>query len=41
MHAILPLKGKGSSEWDYAWIPVIAPIIGAGLAALAYNWLQA
>ena len=41
MHAILPLKGKGSSEWDYAWIPVIAPIIGAALAALAYNWLQA
>ena len=30
-HAVLPIPGKGSSDWDYAWIPVIAPIIG-GLA---------
>lgn len=40
MHAILPLKGKGSSEWDYAWIPVVAPIVGACLAALAFDLLQ-
>ena len=33
VHAILPLKGKGGSNWDYAWIPSIGPIIGAVLAA--------
>ncbi len=27
-HAILPIAGKGSSEWQYAWIPVCAPIAG-------------
>jgi len=30
-HAILPIPGKGSSDWEYAWIPVVAPIVG-GLA---------
>ncbi len=33
MHAILPIKGKGTSDWGYAWIPVIAPIVGAVLAS--------
>lgn len=33
MHAILPLKGKGSSDWSYAWIPILGPIIGALVAA--------
>jgi glycerol uptake facilitator protein len=37
-HAILPIPGKGSSDWGYSWIPVIAPIVGgiagAGLYAL-------
>ena len=33
MHALLPIKHKGSSSWDYAWLPVVAPIIGAVLAA--------
>lgn len=36
MHAVLPFKYKGSSDWGYAWIPVLAPITGAILAALAY-----
>lgn len=34
MHAILPLGKKGGSDWQYSWIPVIGPIIGACLAAL-------
>lgn len=34
-HAILPIKGKGSSDWGYAWVPVIAPLVGGALAALA------
>jgi glycerol uptake facilitator protein len=38
-HALLPLKAKGSSNWSYAWIPVVGPILGSILAALAYLWL--
>tara|TARA_R110002072_G_scaffold122423_2_gene256928 strand:+ start:60 stop:791 length:732 start_codon:yes stop_codon:yes gene_type:complete len=34
MHAILPVKGN--SDWGYAWIPVVGPIIGAVIAALIY-----
>jgi glycerol uptake facilitator protein len=34
MHAILPIPGKGSSDWGYSWIPVVGPIIGGVLAAL-------
>jgi glycerol uptake facilitator protein len=37
MHAILPIPGKGSSDWGYAWIPVVAPLIGGALGALAYG----
>jgi glycerol uptake facilitator protein len=36
VHALLPIKGKGSGNWKYAWIPVIGPIIGAAIAALLY-----
>ena len=36
MHAILPIPGKGSSDWGYAWIPVAGPVIGAVLAALVF-----
>lgn len=32
-HAVLPILGKGKSDWNYAWIPVVGPIIGAVLAA--------
>jgi glycerol uptake facilitator protein len=32
-HAILPIPGKGSSDWGYSWIPVVGPIIGAVIAA--------
>ena len=35
-HAILPIPGKGSSGWDYSWIPVIAPIVGGIIGAGAY-----
>jgi glycerol uptake facilitator protein len=35
-HAILPIPGKGSSDWEYAWVPVVGPIIGGVVAALAY-----
>ena len=39
MHAILPIPHKGSSDWGYAWIPVIGPFLGAVLAAVMYNYL--
>ncbi|WP_028050533.1 MIP/aquaporin family protein [Cellulomonas sp. URHD0024] len=38
-HALLPIRGKGSSDWSYAWVPVLGPIVGgvlAGLLAKAY-----
>jgi glycerol uptake facilitator protein len=38
-HMLLPIKGKGSSNWHYAWIPVVAPLAGAMVAALVYRWL--
>lgn len=38
VHALLPLPNKGGSDWTYAWIPVVAPLIGAAAAAGLYNW---
>lgn len=35
-HAILPIPGKRNSDWGYAWIPIVGPLIGAILAALAF-----
>jgi glycerol uptake facilitator protein len=37
VHAILPIPGKGTSDWDYAWVPVVGPIIGGCIGALAYH----
>ena len=39
MHAVLPIRGKGGSEWSYAWIPVLGPLLGAALAAGLFGWL--
>jgi glycerol uptake facilitator protein len=39
MHFILPIAGKGDSDWGYSWVPVIGPIIGGVLGALAADWL--
>jgi glycerol uptake facilitator protein len=39
MHAILPIGPKGSSDWSYAWVPVVGPILGATLAALLFKVL--
>ncbi|MNE66728.1 putative glycerol uptake facilitator protein [compost metagenome] len=40
MHAILPMKNKGSSDWQYALIPVAGPLIGGALAAIIFNCVQ-
>ena len=36
-HAILPIKGKGGSNWGYAWVPIVGPIIGAVLGVLLFD----
>ncbi|GAB4030674.1 MIP/aquaporin family protein [Spirosoma gilvum] len=33
-HAVLPISGKGSSDWSYSWIPVVGPIVGAIVGGL-------
>ena len=38
-HAVLPIAGKGSSDWGYSWIPVVAPIIGGIIGAVLWNIL--
>jgi glycerol uptake facilitator protein len=38
-HAVLPIRGKGGSDWGYSWVPVVGPVVGgvlAGLAAAAF-----
>lgn len=34
-HAVLPMKGKGSSDWGYSWVPIVGPLIGGALGGLA------
>jgi glycerol uptake facilitator protein len=33
VHQLLPIKGKGTSDWAYSWVPILGPIVGAALAA--------
>ena len=37
-HFVLPIKGKGDSDWGYSWVPVVGPIIGGLLGGLVANW---
>ncbi|MBM3846535.1 MAG: aquaporin, partial [Verrucomicrobia bacterium] len=39
MHALLPIPGKGHSDWSYSWIPVAGPILGGLLGAFTYKTL--
>jgi glycerol uptake facilitator protein len=36
VHALLPVPGKRDSDWSYAWVPIVGPVVGALLAALAF-----
>jgi glycerol uptake facilitator protein len=38
IHAIMPIPGKGTSDWSYSWVPVVGPLIGGVLGGLAYDW---
>lgn len=40
MHAILPIKNKGTSDWEYAWVPVLGPTCGAILGAVLFSMLS-
>jgi glycerol uptake facilitator protein len=40
MHTILPIKNKGTSDWNYSWVPVVGPICGGLLAALVFSFLN-
>ena len=33
-HAVLPIKCKGDSDWSYAWVTIVGPLIGGGLSFL-------
>ena len=35
IHALLPIKGKGSSDWSYSWVPVVGPLIGGVIGGLS------
>ena len=39
VHFLLPIPGKGSSDWSYSWIPVVGPLLGAVMGAWFYNLL--
>jgi glycerol uptake facilitator protein len=36
-HAVLPIPGKGTSDWEYSWVPVAGPIVGGILGAATYH----
>jgi glycerol uptake facilitator protein len=38
-HAVLPIPGKGGSDWGYSWIPVVGPIVGGVIGAVLYSIL--
>jgi glycerol uptake facilitator protein len=38
-HAVLPVAGKGDSQWSYSWIPVVAPLVGGVIGAWLYTIL--
>ena len=38
IHAVLPVPGKGPSDWSYAWVPVVGPLIGGALGGWMFHW---
>lgn len=40
MHQLLPIRGKGSSDWGYAWVPVVAPLVGGTVGGMLGTVVQ-
>jgi glycerol uptake facilitator protein len=40
-HALLPIAGKGGSDWGYSWVPIVGPVIGASLAGCVLRAIEA
>lgn len=40
IHALLPIPGKGASDWQYAWVPVVAPLVGGVIGAWLFRMLD-
>lgn len=40
IHFLVPIKNKGNSDWQYSWVPIVGPVIGAALAAYLFLYLQ-
>jgi len=38
-HAVLPIPGKGDSDWSYSWIPIVGPLVGGVIGAVLYSVL--
>ena len=38
-HWVLPIAGKGHSDWAYAWVPIVGPLLGGTIGAILYAWL--
>jgi glycerol uptake facilitator protein len=39
MHSVLPIPNKGTSDWGYAYVPIIGPAVGALLAGFTYRFV--
>jgi len=39
-HALLPIAGKGKSDWGYSWVPILGPLAGGVLGGLCFKWLH-
>jgi glycerol uptake facilitator protein len=38
-HAVLPIAGKGESDWSYAWVPILGPVLGGTFGAFVYRFV--
>ncbi len=39
LHALIPIRHKGSSDWAYSWVPILGPVAGAVLAAVVFGFV--
>jgi glycerol uptake facilitator protein len=39
-HFLLPIPGKGHSDWAYAWVPILGPVAGGAAATAVYHFMN-